>query len=322
MDRQAFAEFLSQRGFAPGDPEGVLDGVERFAARCGEDPPAPVVPAFAAQMIHEGANTPDLFWALALYGRFVGDHDLTAAVLSFVDGGEALGNLHARMGDALGEEERDRVFAGIDLPPLGTPATELPRYARDVLERLAAEADPAVTGEVLAACLRDLDPAWYAEARAHFEEHGDVDLLLQWRRDRLMETLEACHREGRPWYVQDITAEVLDFVRAHPEVSTGVREGATIVETKIPHMTREWLAATDERERRYHYCHCPWVKESLRGGDVEVPAVFCACSGGFHKRFWEVVLGRPLHAEVRESVLAGDDRCTLVVHLPPEVVPD
>jgi hypothetical protein len=94
-----------------------------------------------------------------------------------------------------------------------------------------------------------------------------------------------------------------------------------VVEVKIPHRTKEWLAATDSQERRYHYCHCPWVKESFRRDDVTVPPLFCSCSAGFHKRFWEVVLGRPLHAEIRESVLAGDDRCTIAIHLPPDVVP-
>ena len=115
--------------------------------------------------------------------------------------------------------------------------------------------------------------------------------------------------------------DVLDFVRSHPEVATGKREGDVVIEVKIPHMTKEWLAATDDWERRYHYCHCPWVKESFLQDDVDVPSRFCSCSAGFHKRFWEVVLDRPLKSEIRESVLAGDDRCTIAIHLPPEFVP-
>jgi hypothetical protein len=322
MDRAGFSEFLTERGFDPGSLDRLVGVVERFAVEAHEGRGAGHVEPFAAALIEEGSNSPDVFWALALYGRFTGDHSLTAAVLSFADGAEALGNLHARLGEELGAPERDRVFAGIDLPPLGTPATELPAFAQRVMERLEAEVDPGITSSILSECLRDLDDAWYADARAHFEEHGDVDALLRWRRESLMEVLEECRREGRPWFAAEITDEVLEYVRAHPEVSSGRRDGDTVVEVKIPHQTKEWLAATDDGQRRYHYCHCPWAKESLLRDDVTVPAAFCACSAGFHKRFWEVVLDRPLQAEIRESVLAGDDRCTIAIRLPADVVPD
>jgi hypothetical protein len=99
------------------------------------------------------------------------------------------------------------------------------------------------------------------------------------------------------------------------EVFAG-RSEPLVVEVKIPHETKEWLAATDDGERRYRACHCPWVKESFRQDDVEVPASFCSCSAGFHKRFWEVVLDQPLEAEILESVLAGDDRCAIAIRLP------
>lgn len=322
MDRAGFAAYLVERGFEAGGLEGLVAVAERFARQAGEGSSADKLDAFSQLLIEEAENTPAVFSALALYGRFVGDHRLTAAILSFLDGAEALGNLYDRLGGELGHAERDRVFAGVDLPPLGTPATGLPAYTERVMGRLGAEVDPAVTEAILSGCLHDLDDAWFADARAHFEEHGDIDALLEWRRERLLETLEACRRDGKPWFVQEITDEVLDFVRSHPEVSSGVRVGDVIVEVKIPHMTGEWLAASDERERRYHYCHCPWVKESLRRDDIEIPALFCSCSAGFHRRFWEVVLGRPLRAEIRESVLAGDDRCTIAIHLPADVVPE
>ena len=317
---EGFAEFLAERGLERVDELAAV--AERFVRYAGEGSAADKLDAFARLLIESGENTPDVFWALALHGRFTGDDALTATILSFLDGAEALGNLYDRLGEEIGAAERDRVFAGVPLPPLGTSATELPGYTQRVMDRLGDEVDASVTEGILSGCLRDLDDEWFADARAHFEAHRDVDALLEWRRDRLLETLERCHREGRPWFVQEITEEVLDYVRAHPEVSSGVRHGDVVVEVKIPHMTKEWLAATDPRERRYWYCHCPWVKESLRRDDVEVPAIFCTCSAGFHKRFWEVVLGRPLQAEIRESVLAGDDRCTIAIHLPAELVPE
>jgi hypothetical protein len=319
MDRAGFTAYLEERGLE--DAGRLAAQAERFADYAGDGSAAGQLDAFSRLLIEEGDNTREVYRALALYGRFIGDDRLTAVILSFLDGAEALGNLYDRIGDELGPAERDRVFAGIDLPPLGTPATELPAYTERVMGRLGREVDPAVTEGILSGCLRDLDEAWFADARAYFEEHRNVDALLEWRRAGLIETLEQCRREGRPWFAQEITDEVLEFVRAHPEISSGVRTGGLVVEVKIPHMTKEWLASDDPQERRYYYCHCPWVKESLRQDDVNVPPAFCSCSAGFHKRFWEVVLGRPLRAEIRESVLAGDDRCTIAIHLPADVLP-
>jgi hypothetical protein len=58
------------------------------------------------------------------------------------------------------------------------------------------------------------------------------------------------------------------------------------------------------------------VKESLKQGPSGIPASFCACSAGFHKRRWEVIFGQKLKAEIVESVLRGDDWCKIAIHLP------
>jgi hypothetical protein len=65
------------------------------------------------------------------------------------------------------------------------------------------------------------------------------------------------------------------------------------------------------------YCHCPWARESLRQAEGPVPAAFCRCSAGYHKKPWEVIFGQPLEADVLESVLQGDLRCRFAIHLPP-----
>jgi hypothetical protein len=72
--------------------------------------------------------------------------------------------------------------------------------------------------------------------------------------------------------------------------------------------------------KSYYYCHCPWVRESLRAGDVQVSPTFCQCSAGFHKKAWEVILDRPLEAEIVESVLLGDPWCKIAIQLPEEIL--
>jgi len=68
--------------------------------------------------------------------------------------------------------------------------------------------------------------------------------------------------------------------------------------------------------KRYYYCHCPWVRESLKGNDIAISPTFCHCSAGFHKKVWDVIFDQPLEAEVVETVLRGDAWCKIAIHLP------
>jgi len=98
--------------------------------------------------------------------------------------------------------------------------------------------------------------------------------------------LAACQREGRLFFAQEVTDDVLAFVRAEPEIGGGVRAGNIVYETKIPFLTKEYLAETDPTLKRSYYCHCPWAREAIRSGE-EVAPIFCNCSAGFHKKPWK-----------------------------------
>ena len=132
--------------------------------------------------------------------------------------------------------------------------------------------------------------------------------------------LEKLRDEDKLYFTQEITDEVIGYVKGHPEISGGVRDENIIYETKIPYMAKEYLPETDERMKRYYYCHCAWVRESLRTGDVNVSPTFCYCSAGFHKRPYEVIFGQPLRAEVIDTVLDGGTCCRFAIHLPEDSV--
>lgn len=56
-------------------------------------------------------------------------------------------------------------------------------------------------------------------------------------------------------------------------------------------------------------CFCPFVKQSV------TPADFCTCSQGWQKKVFETITGKPVTAEVKGSVLLGNDRCSFVIKL-------
>ena len=48
--------------------------------------------------------------------------------------------------------------------------------------------------------------------------------------------------------------------------------------------------------------------------------IFCNCSAAYHKKPYDVIFGKPLKAQVLETVLQGDMWCKFAIYLPEGVV--
>ncbi len=324
MDKQGFREFLRERKISETQVEQHVAIVERFEAFVSASDPLGLprsptsddVHAFSALLIDEKLNSYDNFLALARYGRFVGSNALYVTVVELIDGSEALEGLYDKLAKSVGEQKRDEVFEGIELPPLGTPSSHKPGVTQAVMERLESTLDSQTCKRILSSCLRRLEDEWFQEGKRKYFECGSLDAYLEQKGREFITQLEQIKDEGGLYFTQEITDEVIDFVRNNPEIRQGVRDGNILYEVKIPYMTKEYLAETDARMKSYYYCHCPWVRESLKEGDVKVSPTFCHCSAGFHKKPWEVIFDQPLEAEIVETVLKGDQWCKIAIHLP------
>jgi hypothetical protein len=322
MDTDGFRGFLLEKGFTAERAEALVACAERFAGsyESGADrSPAEAFEAFSQRMIAEKTNSRENYYAIALYARFIRDNALLRAALERLDGSEVLHNLYRKAGEALGERRRDAIVAGQKPLPVGTPNAEKPAAMQAMLEKLMA-AEPDACRAILASGLRDLPDEHYAQDKALFEQSTDIDEYLFRKKWALLAELEQIQREGALYWNQEITDEVLDFVRRDPEIGQGVRAGDVVYETKIPYQAKEYLAESDPDRKRYYYCHCPWVKESLRAGRSNISPEFCRCSAAYTGRPWEVIFGEKVRVDVVESVLKGDLRCRFAVHLPARAV--
>jgi len=328
MDKEGFAAYLKERKLTDEQIDASISTAEAFETflldgdlKTGATAATTTdVNRFSMQMIARGLNTWDHYVALLRFGRFVGNDAVHIGALELIDGAEALGNLHAKLAEVIGETARDEIFAGVDLPPLGTPNAEKPALMQTVIQRMEASLDSQTCVRVLGSGLRYLEDDWYRDAKRTYEEAGGIDAYLEQKRKDFVAELKKHRDEGTLFFSQPITDEVIDYVKRHPEIESGVRKGNVIIEAKIPHQAVAFLAASDPREKAHHYCHCPWVKESLRNGPSEIPPTFCNCSAAFHKKPYEVIFDRALKAEVLETVLAGDPWCRFAIHLPDGVV--
>ncbi len=328
MDRSKFIQYMQSRHFNEEQIEQHLAAVGSFEAfLSNRQPPttleradAETTLAFAASLVAEGQNATDDLLAVARYAGLVRNDVAYVALLELVDGAEVMERMYIKVAQVVGEQKRDQIFAGIELPPMGTPNWQKAQVTRTVMQRLEKEVDDDTSRAIFADCFRDMPDAYFLSDKQRYEEIGDFDEYLERNRQEFIAQLEQLRDEGKPYFTQVITDAVVDFVRGDPEISQGVREGNILYVTKIPYMTKEYLAETDPVKKRYYCCHCPWARESLLQEQGPVSVQFCRCSAGYVKKPWEVIFGQPLQADVLESVLQGDMRCRFAIHLPAEKV--
>lgn len=319
MDREGFRELLKTRNLTGEKIEASIALAERFEAfitATSGKPDAATTWAFCKILIQEGQNTYDNLLALARYGRFMKNNDIYVAILELLDGAEAQPNLYQKVAEFFGKSVRDEVFAGIGVTPLGTPSPEKPHYMFPVIERLIDKMGQKESEKLLSACLRDLPDEYICNERRKYKKSRDIDGYLKKKHRSFVRWIRKSQREGQLFFAQEITDEVVAFVKHDQEIESSVREGNILYVSKIPYNAKQYLAETDPTLKRYYACHCPWAREAIKNGDVRLNAVFCNCSGGFSKKPWEVIFGQTLQVEVLESVLKGDLRCRFTIHLP------
>lgn len=322
MDKDGFRKMLEGRNVPPeklADALSIADRFENFLENNNNGFTSKSAMLFARLLIEEGQNTEENFISLARYALFIKNDEIFVSILELLDGGEAQENLYNRVANRYGAEIQNIAFKDIGLAPYGVPTSEKPHFMHPVIDRLENSLGQQECIDLLSDSLRDLPDSIYTGLREKFQNSKDVDEYLQLRKTEFIDQLETCKREGRLFFAQEITDDVLEYIRNSPEMGAGVRTGNIVYETKIPFMTKQYLEEKDETLKKYYYCHCPWSREAIRTGE-KVSPVFCYCSAGFHKKPWEVVFNRKIHVEVLESVLQGDQHCRFAIHLPEGVI--
>ena len=323
MEKEKYIALLKARQFPKEKFEPFYIAAQEFEAylkdqRAVQASTPEKVAAYSLELIAEGKNQYETFAALAQYARLLKDNEMLSAIIELVDGAEVMDNFYRILGEQLGEPLREEVFAQIELPPLGTPSVNKPVITQQVMARFEELVDAETGDRILSDCLRSLPEDFHHEARQKYLESSSLSEFLQAKGDEFIAELQAIRDSGALFFTQPITDEVIAYVDRTPEIRQGVVEGNVIYEAKIPYMTIEYLNETDERMKRYYYCHCPWVRESIPTGEPEISPNFCKCSAGFHAKYWQAAFGQPVKVEVVETVLGGAEWCKFAIHLPEE----
>lgn len=321
MSGEDFRDFLMARGMDEAEVEAALLNVRHLRENLqerGEDIDHASVESvrdYFQLLIETGGNSMKRLVDLARYFYFRGQHDVYIYIVSTVSGREVLESISDKIVSEMGTDCQARVFDGLEPPPLGSPPELYVENTRKLVHRLLDEGDDT--------CHRMLADNHHGIPRESFARFAEIyegtesidEFLRELHRTRVSE-LEEHMREGKAWFEQEITPEVVELVRGNQEMLSAVRKGDYLYVTKIPYAPKDWLTEDDPLRKRYLACHCPLAREAILMEDSDIPMDWCYCSGGFQKRMFDVLFNEFTEVEVLQSVLAGDDRCRFRIRLP------
>ena len=328
MDTQGFQSFLQSRNLTDPQMEQYISIVIQFEEYLNTQIPplsletanAGTTQSFVDTLILEGSNSYEHLLALARYGRFCKNNILFVAILELLDGAEAYEGLYQKVGEVLGMDKQQEIFKDCLVPPLGLSNQKKSRLIQVVMQRLEGMLNAESRLRIFSSSFRDLKDEYYQNDKKEYWEIGNIDQYLEIKRQKFIAELAQIMVGGGLFFSQEITPEVIEFVRHNPEIEGGVRQGNLLYVTKIPYMAKQYLLENDPDKKKYYLCHCPWARESLKNGEIAVSSNFCQCSAGFVKKSWEVIFGQSLQCDMLESVLQGDLRCRFAIHLPAGLV--
>ena len=85
MDKKGFHKYLEERKLSESEIQDFISLAERFEGFARSQPSAQDVRAFSRLLIEQGINTRANFYALAHYGRFLGNNEVYVGVFDLLD---------------------------------------------------------------------------------------------------------------------------------------------------------------------------------------------------------------------------------------------
>ncbi len=219
----------------------------------------------------------------------------------------------------LGEVFWEALTDDMTLPDIETEGSCQCSNMCTFMHRFENMAERETVEKILCKVRHGLHPSQSAWAREEFLKIGDLDAFLKIHLDGELDQFVKRNEEKKDFYGQEITDEVLAFIREYPAMLAPVRKGNTLTCMAFPCNMNEYLKADNDRMKRYHACHCPFAKESILS-DETVSATLCYCSLGHVMNFAEAFLGRELEGRVVHSVLRGDLTCEYEIRIPDDIM--
>ena len=275
---------------------------------------------YVSKLIDEGGNDEETLVGLGRYVNFMNMKDVWIYFASILGGRKILPSISERLSLISGEAVRNKIFQRVDIPPLGSPPKMYPEATKSLMNELTKELHSNIFKRVLAGNHHKVPIRNVKKFRDWLEEEKDIDSWLKRMHNAALDELKLYLRDGKVWYEQIITPEVVKYVENNQEILAGIREGEFIYNTKFPYNPQKYLEEKDPLLKKYYMCHCPLAREAIISGEPKIPMEWCYCSAGYGKLRYDVAFGTETRAEVLECVFSGSDKCRFRIKIPEEIM--
>ncbi|UCE96269.1 MAG: hypothetical protein JSV51_01270 [Candidatus Bathyarchaeota archaeon] len=321
MMENEFRNLLKKRQMNAEDIDQAVSAVKEFEEHLKKENTSldsadlHTLKTYISLLIAEGKNSWERLVAIARYCNLVKKNDYYIYFTSILGARNVLPDMGERLAVIAGEKIRSEVFKGFTLPSLGSPQESYPKITKKIMDQMTSALPKETCREVLTWNYHKVPIEAFKEKKERFTHATSIDDYLKGEHERLLKELETSMKDGRTWYEQEITPEVLEFVKGNQEICTGIRRGDKIFVTKIPYNPRRYLEEKDPTMKRYYACHCPLVRSAIRE-NVKISPMFCYCSGGYEKLHFDVIFDEPVEVELLECALNGDMHCRFANTIP------
>lgn len=297
---------------------GVLIEAEKYFKMLDasfEDVDVDIAKKYVHYLIDSNKNDLDSLLAAARYLYIIKNNEVYIYFTKILGGLGVIENIKKRMETFAGIEKAQKVLGDYQMPPLGTPLDDVPRYTRDLMDRIKNNFEPQLYQKILAGNNHGLPKEAMKMEKEFYENSNSLDEYLVERHLRKVEELQSYCDSKTVWFEQIITQEVVDWVAQNQEVLSAKRDGNKLYVTKIPYDAVNYLEESDLKKKLYYVCHCQFARESIASQEETVDGQWCYCSAGFAKFPFEVIMGTELDVKLLESPLLGDEVCRFEIDL-------
>lgn len=320
MNREKYIEFLKARKLSELEISESVETVikmenDLFEKGCDlSTATVEQVVEYVSKLVAEKENSIKNILALARIFYIHDRKEIYIYFLKILGGIGVIDNIRTRMEKYAGKIITEEIFNNLEEPPLGTDFKKIPEFTAELMKRVEKRLPQEQYEIIFAGNNHGLSEAAMKNEKELYENAESLDDYLKDRHIRKVAELQHHADTGKVWFEQQITQDIVDFVKSNQEILSAVRKDDKLYVTKIPYETDSYLKAEDDTFKRYFACHCPFARESILEGK-EVSANWCYCSAGFAKFPFEQILGRELTVKLLESPLKGDMVCRFEIDI-------
>ena len=197
---------------------------------------------YVAYLMKEGMNSYDELMAVGRYVYLLDLKEPWIYYAAILGGISVYPSIRDRLSKITGSEVCDIVFSQVDVPPLGSDPDKYSEATFQLMKELNKKLPPEVYRRVLAGNHHRIPVEAFFKHREWLQKlDGDIDAWLKKMHDASVAELEEHYKKDKVWYEQVITQDIIDYVKNHQEILSGIRVGEWIYNTKFPYSPQKYL---------------------------------------------------------------------------------